>query len=406
MKLTGLITEFNPFHYGHEHYVKEAKKISDASHLVAVMSPNFVQRGEPALVDKWYRAKMATLSGVDLVIELPTIFAVQSADRFAKASVDILASIPVNSLVFGSESGNIEELEQTACILKKSSIKDILYSEMKKGHSFPRAREIAVSSYQGNISLKNISQSNNILAISYLSHLHSHKKGIIPYTISRIGADYRSLKLEKIASASGIRHGVFKDSLSSVASFMPTYSYSLLENFFERYQKFHKLSYFEPLIRHHFITNSLKKAKEIIDYEDGLENRIITCFQKGLSLEDTISAIQCKRYTKTRIQRFLLHGALNITKKQYDLYSNLPVEYIRVLSIGEKGEEVLKYIKSSSDLKIITQFKRGIKELSPIQQQLFQLEVDYTNIYYNQIQAYYEINSEYTKNPHNFLKFI
>ncbi len=215
MKVAGLIVEYNPFHNGHLYHLEQSKKLTGADCIVCIMSGNFIQRGEPALVNKWARAKMALLSGADLVIELPLVYAMSSAEFFAYGAVSILNSLNiVDYLCFGSESGSIDELDNIADILvwEPQAYKELLKNHINKGISFPSARQKALADYLniGSASLNILSESNNILAVEYLKALKRTESQITPVTIKRINNTYNTCDLTgNISSATAIRRNFF-----------------------------------------------------------------------------------------------------------------------------------------------------------------------------------------------------
>jgi predicted nucleotidyltransferase len=210
MKVLGIVAEYNPFHNGHLYHIQKSKEATGCDYVVCVMSGNFIQRGEPALLNKWARAEMALINGVDLVIELPVYYSLASAEFFAFGSVKLLDSLGIiDCLCFGSESGTIKELDMFADVFinEPESYKMFLSKNLKLGYSFPKSRSIALSEFLSTSGINDqkldeLSKSNNILGIEYIKALKRISSAIKPYTIERIGTGYRSEKaLGKIASA-------------------------------------------------------------------------------------------------------------------------------------------------------------------------------------------------------------
>ena len=230
MNITGIITEYNPFHLGHELHLKSSKEITNCDGVICVMSGNFVQRGLPALTDKWTRTKMALEAGVDLVVELPTLFATSSAEFFAFGAVSLLNC-------FGSECGDIDLIKKLSEIIinEPPIFKEYLKDYLKEGLPFPKARSEALMKYldDNNYKIdfsyleKVLNSSNNILAIEYCKSLYKLQSSIKPFTIQRLGADYNDEKLSKneIASASAIRKSIYTSNIEESLDFMPEYSY-------------------------------------------------------------------------------------------------------------------------------------------------------------------------------------
>lgn len=213
MNITGIITEYNPFHSGHLYHLNSAKEITNCDGVICIMSGNFIQRGAPAIIDKWARAEMAIENGVDLVIELPSFYALSSAEIFAKGSVTILDSLGVvNSIFFGSESGNIEELINISKILAYEPLefKNLLKSNLKKGITYAKARENSLKEFTNNIDISKIlNNSNNILGIEYIKTLIRLNSNINPLTLTRVGGTYNDKTLNNdFSSATSIRESI------------------------------------------------------------------------------------------------------------------------------------------------------------------------------------------------------
>ncbi len=374
MKVLGLITEYNPFHNGHLYHLKESLKVTNSTHSIAVMSGNFLQRGEPALLHKWARAKMAVMGGVDLVLELPTVYACSTAEHFAFGSVKLLdATGVVNSLCFGSEEGNLKGLQLISSLLinppKEFNI--FLQEYLKMGISFPAARENALKDFfqkdnkltpeellKINHLIKN---PNNILSIEYLKGLKTINSSITPHTILRIKAGYHSTDISSnIASATAIReHLKGLGALDELRNVIPSTTYSILEDSFKQ-----KIG---PIFSHHYqqsimtlirrsATSSLSR---IYDVNEGLENKIKQCGLSTNGMSNLINSIKSKRYPLTRIQRILMHLLLDITRDDFnELHQQGGPQYIRVLAFNEKGRELLKLMKEKATLPIINKINQ------------------------------------------------
>lgn len=366
MKVLGLITEYNPFHLGHKHHLETSKKELNTTHTVAVMSSSFVQRGEPSLVDKWTKAKMAIDNGVDLVIELPFVYATQSAELFALGAVKILDSMKiVDYISFGSEAGDIKPLKNISDILVKepSIFKETLRDNLDKGFSFSVSRskavEAAYSSYgNDNTTVADIlKSSNNILGIEYIKAIKNLNSNIIPYTISRLGHNYNDTSIDqKIASATGIRNKIRKDGIASIQNLVPIPSYNHLLTFYEKYKDFNELGKYSKVIDYLLIAKPIKDLKNIFDMEQGLENRFIKHNHETNHIDDLIHSVSTKRYPKTRIQRILIHLLTGLNQHDIKRIYDEPSQYIRVLGSNQRGLELLKEVKKTSDIHIISKF--------------------------------------------------
>lgn len=393
MNVLGLITEYNPFHFGHIHHLKESLSITNSDASIAVMSGSFVQRGEPSLVDKWTRAKMAVDNGVDLVLELPVVYSVQSAELFALGAVKLLDSLNiVDSLSFGSEEGELESLEIIAEILIKEPVefKYSLKKYLDLGNSFPVARSLALEDYfkikssSKSMDFKNIlKQSNNILGIEYLKALHRIDSKIKPFTIKRIGSDYKDKTTQnKISSATGIRHTILHESLISSKSFLPLESFNLIEEYILNYNNFNSLENYSKIIRYLFLTADKEELKDLFDIDEGLENRILKFIKQDCNMETIISKTATRRYPSTRIQRIFIHLLLGLDQNNLKDFFSYENNYIRVLAANKKGLLLLNKIKDQSDLKIITKFSNYEKHNNKIINRFLELEKKATDIFF------------------------
>lgn len=366
MKVIGLITEYNPFHYGHLYHLKKAKEITNSDFSIAVMSGSFVQRGEPSLVDKWTKAKMAIDNGIDLVLELPTIYAVQSAELFAYGGIKLLDSLNiVDYLCFGSEEGNIESLKKIAEILvdEPKNFKIKLKYYLDKGNSFPVSRSMAIDEYFKNDTNINLNPAsimnspNNILGIEYLKALYKYNIDIVPITIKRIGSEYKEEQLNnKIASATAIRKKALKNNLSDLKSYIPSNTYNPLVNYLSQYSSLNALENYSQILLYLLRTTDKKYLSKIMDMEDGLENRLIQYSFKYNDINQVIDNIVTKRYTRTRIQRILAHLMLNLDKPTFLRLNNVYPKYIRALGMNKNGMKLLKEIKNNTTIPIINKF--------------------------------------------------
>ncbi|WFA09796.1 nucleotidyltransferase [Tissierella sp. Yu-01] len=367
MKVIGFITEYNPFHYGHKYHYEISKKLTDSTHTIAVMSGSFVQRGEPSLIDKWTKAKIAIDNGIDLVIELPFIYSVQSAEFFAYGGVSILDSLNiVDYIAFGSEIESLNPLRKIASILNNEppKYKEFLKEYLNKGNSFSSARSQALSEY---IKLSNpndttpydliLKQSNNILGIEYLKSLNRLNSKIKPISIKRKGNNYNDIEITtNIASATAIRKKILSGNLDGVKDHIPPATYYYLNNFYKKYGTFNSLSNYNQIFQYIFRSTDKSKFNRIMDIENGLENRIIKASSDEIQIEEIIKSVTTKRYPSTRIKRILVHLLSNLDKETIQMIYKTPVNYIRVLGSNQKGLEILRNIKNNSNVNIITKF--------------------------------------------------
>lgn len=393
MNVLGIISEYNPFHYGHQYHLKKSLSLTNSEYSVAVMSSSFVQRGEPALIDKWTRAKMAIKNGVDLVLELPFIYSSQSAELFSEGAINILNSLNiVDYLSFGSEEGDLEPLNMIADVLanESKSFKVSLGYHLSLGNSFAKSRSLAVEdelkkqSTHNSFDFKQIlKQSNNILAIEYLKALSKTSSHIKPVTVMRKGSDYKDLKLNRsMSSASSIRDIILNKNLDLSKDYIPLETYNLLKEYMLKYKNFNNLENYKSLIRYKFLLQDKEKLNDLFDVDEGLENRILKFIKKYNNIEKIITNISTKRYPATRIKRIFVHLLLDLyevdIKKAYKYKPN----FIRVLASNKKGLLLLNRIKSKSDVDIITKFSNYTQYNNKTMEEFFYFEKKATDIYF------------------------
>ncbi len=352
--ITGIIAEYNIFHNGHKYQIDEVKKTSDA--VVAVMSGSFVQRGDVAITDKWSRAKMALMCGADLVLELPTCYALNAAPNFATGGVNTLNALGVvDSIAFGSESGNIDALLKAAELMENESeeISERIKKYVSDGMSYPSALSKA---YGGIIEPSLLSEPNNILSIEYIRALIKSNSKIKPFTIERSGASHHDTQItENIASASKIRDMISNGenidnlipyNLSDIGCSLP-YSASTLDS---------------AVISKLRLTSG-DKLKNISEMAEGLENRLIQSAMECDNIASLAEAVKSKRYTLSKIRRIIMNTLLDFTA---DIYNPQP-DYIRVLGMNKTGMAVLKQAKEQCTVPIITKtadYKENSKQFA------------------------------------------
>lgn len=384
----GIIGEYNPFHNGHKYHLEESKKLAKANYTIAVISGNFVQRGNISLVDKWTKANMAIANGIDLVIELPTIYSISSAENFAYGAIKILDSLNiVDYISFGCELCNIDVLEKIADVLYKEPTEfiSLLNHELSKGLSFPKARENALLMYLNDIRryANVLSSPNNILAIEYLKSLKKLKSIIKPISIKRQNVGYNDINIKNnYASATAIREMIKNNRISGLENLIPYNSYKILYNTFAKGHYVKDISKFEKEIIYILRRMSISEIANLPNVSEGLEHSIKNAANSCNTLSEFINIIKTKRYTQTRIQRILLYALLGITKDDMKLsFKTKP--YIRVLGFNSKGKELISVIsRSNPNLDIITSVKKYL-DSSPNKNHLNMLNIDInsTNIY-------------------------
>ena len=407
MKVCGIIAEYNPFHNGHAYHIQKTKEDTNCDAIVAVMSGNFVQRGAPALFDKWTRTKMALLNGVDLVIELPTYYAASSAEYFAQGSVGLLDSLGiVDTISFGSKTTDLDVLKRVANILylEPNDYKEILQSELKKGVSYPIARSNALKNflkkeYDAKYITNILLDSNNILGIEYLKALMYNNSPIVPYIVERKGEDYNSINIvDGVCSSTAIRKILEQDNVEQLVDVMPESSFNILNTEMLNGKCSMSLKNFEKEIFYVLRKSLAQDLFELSDVSEGLENVLKKASNETTEIEKLIEMLKSKRYTRTRIQRILLHALLNITKDEVNNYKYNP-QYIRVLGFTKKGEKLLSQIYNKSNIPIVTSVSKFLKSANETGRRMLEKDILATNIYTlgYQIPSYRKSNLDYTE---------
>ena len=360
--ILGIVSEYNPFHNGHLMHLNYSKDLTKADFTIAVMTGNFVQRGDTSLVDKWTKTEMALKAGIDLVIELPTVYATSSAENFADGAIKILDSLGiVDYLSFGSELGELGPIDAVASVLAREpkDFSNLISRQLKSGLSYPKAREIALSQYFGTSPLYTevLQNPNNILGVEYLKAIKRRRSHIKAFTVKRDYSDYNSNTVKKgIASATAIRTMI--KNKKNIQRVVPFETYELLQRQAKAGKLVPDLSVFEKEIIYTLRKMTLQEIAALPDVSEGLENRIKIAVNTYNNLNDVITAIKTKRYTQTRIQRILLHALLGITQKDINA-SKRTIPYIRILGFNKHGKRIISAIaKENPKLKIIVSVKK------------------------------------------------
>ena len=359
MRSVGLITEYNPFHNGHLHHLRESLKQADAEVSVAVMSGHFLQRGEPALFDKWRRTELALAAGVDLVLELPFPWACNSAPHFAKGAVQVLNGLGgVDALCFGSESGQLEPLLECSRILQQHSgtIIERTGQLLRQGISYPAARAEIVAGLIDDPDISEVlAQPNNILGIEYLRALDETASSIKPLTIPRLGAGYHDQQVvEGIASATGIRQRL-RDG-ESVDNLLPEETGFLLARWLESGVAVDDDYFFRlVLARIHQGSDSLRSIYQI---GDGLENRLLEMADQARNYEELVTGVKSRQLTRTRIQRALCYLLNDVQNEQMKRFLESGPLYLHLLGCSPAGENFLAYCRKKVEIPIVNNYSR------------------------------------------------
>lgn len=354
MKATGIVVEYNPFHNGHKYHLQKTKELNPNNIIIAVMSGDFVQRGEPSIIDRWTKTKMALANGVDLVIELPVFYSSQSAEIFAKGAVGILEELKCESMVFGSESGKIDELKRISTLQESEEFKIKLKERLKSGDSYPTAHSSTMKEILGESELN----SNDILGLEYIKAIRYWKSSIIPMTLKREKVGYHDTNIVgDFASATKIREHLKKN--EEISSIVTQESFNTLKE----YSNFTYMENFYPFIRYELIKN-FNNLSDIQDMEIGFENRLLENAIKSINYDEFFKSISNRRYTTGRVQRVLTHTLLALTTNiTEEVKKSIP--YVRVLGFNSKGREYLSYLKKFDNSKIITSYKKMNENFSP-----------------------------------------
>ncbi|MGL5000283.1 MAG: nucleotidyltransferase [Cetobacterium sp.] len=369
-KAVGIVVEYNPFHNGHKYHCLKAREHGDI--VIAVMSGDYVQRGEPALINRWDRAELALKNGVDIVVELPIFYSTQSAEIFSRGALGILHLMNVDRIVFGSETGDINSLVERANLEEKEEFGEELKKQLKEGYSYPTA----YSNTLKNLNVANELDSNDILGVEYIKALKFWKSTVEPIAIKREKSGYYSEGIEDgISSATGIRKKI--QSGEEVKDVVPETTYKVLKNALDE-NRFATLKDFYSLIRYRILLER-ESIKNIQDIEIGFENRLYEAALSSLDFESFFEKIQTKRYTLGRTQRILIHILLNIKKEETAVVKE-KVPYIRVLGFTQNGQNYLKKLKEK-DVVVLTALKNIQKILTDDELELLEKNEIASKIY-------------------------
>ncbi len=414
MKTIGIIAEFNPFHSGHKYLIGKCKRNLGADRVVVVMSGNFVQRGAPAITDKFSRARMALNSGADVVFELPVYYSLGSAEYFAEGAISVLNRLScIDYLCFGSEDADIDRMIQIADILQREPAiyKEVLTLSLREGLPYPAASSKALNAAlkQENSSeeycdySRLLSSPNSILAIEYLKSLKRTHSAITPIAVKRIGQPYHSLSQDSVPSASAIRAHILSGSPLYIKNNAP----ELLKNMIpdsaiseiEHYcGLFLNTNDFTSLIHYKLISEKKTGYVKYQDVSRDLSNKIVRNLENYESASGFCSLIKSKDILYSRISRCLMHILLNITRENMAEYkADGYTAYARVLGLKESSSDLLRLIKDSSDIPVFERLSGAEKLLSPLQMRLLNETLTASSIY-NFI-SQNGITSEYRKPP-------
>ena len=357
MNVIGVIAEYNPFHLGHLYQINKIKEMYKDSIIIAIVSSSFTQRGDVSILNKWNKARIALDNGIDLVIELPYFYAGQSSDIFAKGAVTILNYLGIDTLVFGMESDDINNLKLMADIqLNDKNYNNIVKEYLSNGYNYPTALSKSIK----DILNLDIYLPNDLLALSYIKQVKLINNNIDVIGIKRTN-DYHSKEItSNIVNASLIREQ-FKNNLD-ISNYIPSYDTNKLYNV--------SANDFYPLLKYQ-ILNNINNLDKFLTVDEGIDNRIKKYIKNSNNWNELVNNIKTKRYTYNKINRMLMHILFNLTK---DESKNIAIDYVRVLGFNSKGRSYLNKIKKNKEINIVTNYKDGISKL-------FDLENRVNNIY-------------------------
>ena len=410
MKTVGIIAEYNPFHNGHAYQIAEAKRITGADYAVVVMSGDFVQRGTPAIWDKYTRTRAALLGGADLVFELPVVYATASAEYFAEGGVALLSSLGVDCICFGSECGDIDALMGIAKIFTEESpeFKAALTAGLREGKSYPLAREAAYrahcTAHGLPIQETILSHPNNLLGIEYCKAILLRNSSLIPFTIKRIGDSYHEVAScpDRYCSATALRVLLSESAKTSEHS-------SACPAPFPKEASEHPFSRLEaqapsevlPVYREALCTLPLITADDFsellsyrllyetadslctyADWNPELANRLLARSRNISGFEQTAALLKSRQLTLTRANRMLLHVLLHITTEQLQTAREQgSCFYARLLGLREASSKILRHLSGQSTVPVINKLAPAIKEIHEIGAELLQQDIRAAELY-------------------------
>ena len=386
MKIIGLIAEYNPFHLGHLYQINKIKEIYPESIIIAIISTNFTQRGDISIINKWNKTKICLEHNIDLVLELPTLYATQSSDIFAYAALKILKEFKIDTLVFGSESNNIDTMYKLADTqLNNQNYNELVKTYLDKGINYPTAMSKALKE----LTDVEIDKPNDLLGLSYIKEIIKNKYNITPISIQRTN-NYHQEKLflnnssnqnnnlnNNIISANLIRK-LHQDNID-ITPHIPSSTYQYL------YQNL-SIDNAYNLLKYKIITNK-NNLSNYLTVDEGIENRIIKYINKSNTWNELVMNIKTKRYTYNKINRMLIHILLDITKED-----NNKEIYLRILGFNQTGRNYLNKIKKDIQLPIYTNYKDNLSNV-------FDIEFRSTYVYSLITNDHNLINQEYQNKP-------
>jgi predicted nucleotidyltransferase len=377
LKIVGIVAEYNPFHNGHQYHIAQSRLQTNAEGVICVMSGNYVQRGTPALMDKWTRAEMALLGGADLILELPLPISIGSAEHFAFGAVSLLHNLGVvDFLSFGGENPDLTLLSSAALKLLDPDVIKLIKKYLKEGLSFPAARQRALASI-GFENVSFLSLPNNILGVEYVKSLIRLSSSITPVIIPRHLAGYHdTVPTDAFASAQAVRKLLYQKGTDECLPYLPLTVSRLFSQRVRDGRYFLPDGAYSKAVMACMKKMTTQELSLLPDVTEGLENRIVAMAKNSFELEDFLSRLKTKRYTRTRLNRIVISAFLGLSSS---LCCPTP-PYARVLGLNRTGQEILKRMGKTASIPIITK-PSHISLQNEKCQQLFALESRATSLY-------------------------
>ena len=350
MKIIGIIAEYNPFHLGHLYQINKIKELYPDSLIIVIVSSTFTQRGDISIINKWDKTKIILDNNVDMVVELPFVYATQSADIFAKGALEILNYLKIDTLVFGSESNDIKKLKELANIqLNNNDYNDLVKEYLDNGYNYPTALSKALK----DISNVDISSPNDLLGLSYVKEIINNNYNINPISIKRTN-NYHSKEIDSnIINASLIRE-LIKDN-KEINNYIPKFNKDIIYK--------NTINDFYDLFKYNVIINK-NNLKNIVSVDEGIENRLLKYINIANDFDELTNYLKTKRYTYNKLNRMYIHILTNFLKEENN---NINIDYIRLFGFNNKGKDYLNKIKKNINIPIITNYKKNISKLLDIE---------------------------------------
>ncbi len=389
MNICGIVAEYNPFHNGHLYQLKKAKELSNADYTIIIMGGNFMQRGTPAVLDKYTRAKVALSCGADLVLELPSYYSTGSAEYFALGAISLLDKLgAVTHMCFGSECGDVDLLQKIAGILLDESpeFQECLQSYLRGGSTYPSARTAALTKIAPELSadISVLNSPNNILGIEYLKNIRKLNSSIIPLTTRRYGSGYHDMRLGiNQSSATALRQALWSGvPITELSSQLPEESFNILDEYLQNNELLH-LNDFSEILYYKLLADRDRGYTDYVDVSQALSDRISNNLYNFDGYEAFCDLLKTKEITYSRISRCLYHILLNMRKDDLDNYiNNLGITpYARVLGFRKESSAIFAELDKSTSIPLVTKLADASQILSEPAYQMLQKEITINDIY-------------------------